>query len=203
MTSTPDEQPLAPTPTPTSIAFPPDTPEEFTIEDVLAAAKVPERTATICIRPDLQADYDEAITELSTLVDPTGKLLGDVEEASLGDDRAHRAQELNDRAEEIRRAMAAAMRSFRFRGLDSDEYSKFNKRWMPKGDDADLTDYQLRLIAETSLRPKITFEQAQALNAKLGPRAMTELSNTAWKVCNEGGLSVPKSLRLSVTPREQ
>lgn len=165
----------------------------LSIEDVLTAAKLPERTAIVCIRADLQADYDTAIAELGQLVDARGELLEDPE-ASLDDQtRAARARELSDSIDAIRREMTAHLWRVRFRGMPSEDYSVFNKQHMPKGDGADMSDYNLRLIAETAIDPEISYDQAKALNRKLGGRAMAELANAAWNVCNEGGISVPKS----------
>lgn len=199
------DQPLG-TPTPDAhdvahaIEFPANTPRTFTVEDVLAKAKLPERTAQVCLRPDLQADYDAALVELATLVNAQGEVLNDPD-ASLGDEsRAARAQELGDIITGIRQKMAAHMWRVRFRGLASDDYSTFNRQHMPKGESPDLTDYNLLLIAATACEPEITYDQAKALNGKLGGRAMAELANTAWNVCNDGGLSVPKSLTFSVNP---
>ena len=197
------DQPLG-TPTPDEhtqthqIEFPPNTPRTFTVEDVLANAKLPERTAQVCLRPDLQADYDAALTELATLVNAQGEIIADPE-ATLGDEsRVGRAQELGDIIAEVRKEMAAHMWSVRFRGLASEDYSVFNKQHQPKGENPDTTEYNLHLIAATAFDPPISYEQAKALNAKLGARAMTELSNTAWNTCNDGGISVPKSLTFSV-----
>lgn len=199
------DQPLG-TPTPDEhtqthvIDFPAGTPRAFTVEDVLAAATLPERTAQVCLRPDLQADYDAALVELATLVNAQGEIINDPE-AALGDEsRTARAQELGDIITGIRQKMAAHMWRIRFRGMASEDYSVFNKQHHPKGENPDTTDYNLRLIAATAIDPIITYDQAKALNGKLGARAMAELANTAWNVCNDGGLSVPKSLSFSVNP---
>ena len=61
---------------------------------------------------------------------------------------------------------------------------------------------QLPRFAATAIDPLISYEQAAALNAKLGGRTMAELANTAWNVCNDGGISVPKSLSFSVSPAQ-
>jgi len=186
--------------TPTAITFPAGTPRVFTVEDVLSNATLPERVATVCIRPDLQATYDEAMAELSTLIDGSGKLLEADDDASLADTKATRAQELADTIAQVRAEMSGFLWSVRFRGMSSEDYSIFNKRHTPKGDNPDTTDYNLRLIAATAIEPTITLEKAQQLNAKLGSRIMAELVNTAWNTCNEGGISVPKSLSFSVSP---
>lgn len=200
MTSLPDEQPLGSpfikpvddTPAP-SIELPATTLPTLTIEDVLSQAKLPERTATVCLRPDLQADYDTALVELGQLVDARGELLEDPE-ASLDDQsRIARARDLSDSIDRIRREMTAHLWRVRFRGMPSEDFAVFNKQHMPKGEGTDMSDYNLRLIAATAITPAITYDQAKALNGKLGGRAMAELANAAWNVCNEGGISVPKS----------
>lgn len=186
--------------TPTAITFPAGTPRVFTVEDVLSNATLPERVATVCIRPDLQATYDEAMAELATLIDGSGKLLEADDDASLADTKATRAQELADTIAQVRAEMSGFLWSVRFRGMSSEDYSVFNKRHTPKGENPDTTEYNLRLIAETAIDPLMTYDQARALNAKLGSRIMAELVNTAWNTCNEGGISVPKSLSFSVSP---
>lgn len=179
-----------------AIQLPTDTPRNFTIEDVLAMAKLPELVATVCIRPDLQADYDATLTELATLVDPTGQLLEDPDASLGGQSKAGRAEELNDRLEEIRLEMAGHLWRVRFRGMTSEDFSVFNKRF-PNREGAQAQEYSLQLVAATAIDPPISYDQAQRLNAKLGARIMTELVNAAWKVCNEGGISIPKSLSFS------
>lgn len=200
MTSTPDEQPLGspfikPTDhdAPTRIDLPTVTPRAFTVEDVLSAARLPERTATVCLRADLQATYDAALTELASLVTPAGELIDDPEASLDATTTRARARELQDTIDRTRREMTAHLWRVRFRGMSSEDYAVFNKQHMPKGEGQDLTDFNLRLIAATAIDPEITYDQAKALNAKLGGRAMTELANAAWNVCNEGGISVPKS----------
>jgi len=201
MSTHPDEQPLAASSVPAdqqddtapAIDLPADTPQVFTVEDVLNLARLPERTANVCLRADLQADYDAALAELAQLITPTGELIADPE-AALDENTARtRAQELVAQLKVIRQEMTAHMWHVRFRGLDSEALTVFNKRYKPKNDTEDRTDYNLRLVAETAIDPHVSFEQARQLAVRLGTKAMLELINTAIDVCYAGGVSVPKS----------
>lgn len=169
-----------------------DAPAPLSVAEVLAMAELPERTAEICVRPDLQAKYDAVMSELATLVTATGEVIEDAE-ASIGEKTAEaRAIELNAEAAELRRQMRGAMWRVTFRGMSTDDWDMFVKRFRPKDRNANMDDFYNRLIAETSVDDDIDIEAVKALRKKFGQAAMTKLTNTAVQVCTRDGIDVPK-----------
>lgn len=170
---------------------------QLTIEEILERAKLPERTAYLCLRADLQAKNDEIIEELNTLVTASGEMVIDPE-ASIGEQTAAgRAQQLADEQAANRRAMHAASTPFLFRGMSADDFAVFEKAYRPKSKDAEFTDYFVKLIAACCVRPAMTEDQVKALRKKFGARAFLELSNTVQAVNTGGGVDIPKSLSFS------
>jgi hypothetical protein len=180
------------------------TPPPFTVDEVLANARNVERTAAICLRADLQAEWDLILSELSFLFTPTGELLGDDGEASLADQGPRaRAEKFLTRAKTVQTQMRDSMWYPRFRGMDSAEFVAFKKRFAPKGEKADWSDFYNRLIAETAVAPTITREEVVSLRSKLGVKQIEKLINTASEACIDGGLDVPKSPHLLRTLEER
>lgn len=168
-------------------------PKPFTVEEVLATAKRLERTASICLRGDLQAEWDELLAELATLVTASGELIEEDSEESLTEvSGSARVAQITMRLGQLRREMAEAMWRVRFRGMASDEWAPWVKKHKPKGDGANLTEFFNLLIAETAIEPALTVEQVKQLRGVLTDTSMGKLVTTAWQACTEGGLDVPK-----------
>lgn len=170
----------------------PSTP--LTVEQILEIAKLPERRAEVCLKPDLQARFDELVSELSTLVNDRGELLEEAE-ASLGESTAKsRAIEISDEIESVRKEMAGSMWRPLFRGKTSDDLAVFNKKHYPENakPGTSLAEYYNLLIAECAVEPPMTVEGVKAMRAKLGHKAISSLVETANRV-NVGGIDVPKS----------
>lgn len=171
----------------------PDAPvRQWTIAEVLDRARRPEKRAKICLRADLQAEYDQTGAELAGLVDAQGRVIDDDDRPAGVQSNAARAQQLSDRMVALRREMAAEMWYPLFRGLSSDDLVEFNKRHKPKGDRPDMTEYNTLLIAECSVEPKLTVDDVRALRTTLGSAALGELATTANEVCSRGGVDFPQ-----------
>lgn len=169
-------------------------PQLLTVEDVLASARLVERTASICLRADLTAEHDRVLSELGTLVTPSGEILGDDDEAGMdAESNASRARELSGRLQHLKREMRASMWHVRFRAMPSDEWSTFKKLWWPKAKGADMTEFRTKIIAECAIEPAITEDQVKQLRKRLTSSQIIDLSDTAFAACTEGGLDVPKS----------
>ncbi|WP_224279141.1 hypothetical protein [Nocardioides lacusdianchii] len=177
------------TPAPDPIAL--VKPKRFTVDEVLASARRIERTANVCVRGDLQAEFDELLDELATLVTATGELMEDDTDEALGDVTARtRVAQINERIPVLRREMAQAMWSVRFRGMSSDEWAPFVKKNMPeKGDKKDFFNL---LLSKTAIEPELTLDQVRELRKVFTQRSINELVNKAWEACTEGGIDVPK-----------
>lgn len=208
-----DTTPAAPAPSstmspfgdPTSTAVaddvvtPPAVVRQWTIEEILGIARPPERHARICLRADLEAERAMIRSELLTLVDAQGKVIDDDEDRPMGaQSKAGRARELAARLETVESEMAAAMWYPLLRGLTSDALTAFNEKYLPKKDDADMTEYHTRLIAECSVTsvhgPKLSVDDVRSLRATLGANAMGALTRTAREACTKGGTDFPQSL---------
>lgn len=165
----------------------------FTVEDVLASARLVERTASICLRADLTAELDQIRAELATLLTPGGEVIGGDDETSADQQsNAGRALELVDRDRQVRHQMQGQMWHVRVRGMASDDWSTFKRLWWPKGKDPDMTEFRTKLVAKCAIEPAITEDQFKALRKKLGSAAIIELSDKAYEACTAGGLNVPK-----------
>lgn len=178
----------------------------FTVDDVLEHARRVERTATICLAGDLQAEWDRLLDELSRLVTADGEILDDVEASAGQASTAGRVEVIMARLVELRRLMGAKMWHVRFQAMSADDWDSFVKRHKPKDPKASVVDFYNRLVCETAIDPTISMEQIQALRGKLAPSAIVELTTTALAACNEGGLDVPKLpafLRTLVAPHSE
>lgn len=181
-----------------------DTPgRQLTVAQILDAAKVPEKRASVCIRLDLQARYDELFAELGTLVNARGELLEDAE-ASMGDvSAASKARAINDQLTAVQAEMAKAMWRPLFRGMTSEDLAVFNKKNpYPDKPGADLAPYHNKLVAACAIDPVMSVEDVENLRKTLNHKAIQELVQTATAVC-VGRIDVPKLPSFSVAPTEQ
>lgn len=79
----------------------------------LAAAKLPERTVEICLRGDLQADFEDLERQLSAIVDqPSSRIVGNAE-----------AKKLVKQIEQLRAEMSGSMQVFRLRAFPRGRYA--------------------------------------------------------------------------------
>lgn len=163
----------------------------LTLDEVMSSARLVERTARICLRGDLEAEYHETLSELSSLVDKDGNVLADGDQA-LSD--ASRVEELSERARDLRAEMQAATRRVRFRAMPDDDWRTFDKAH--RNADGSLKNqetYNNELIARCAVAPTMTVDDVVKMRAKLGPTQIVTLANAAFYACTTGGLDVPKS----------
>lgn len=166
----------------------------LTIDQVLDMARLPERTASVCVRPDLQSTFERITSELSRLVTVTGDVVDD-EDSTVGQkSNTTRAHELNEQLQAVRREMAGFMMTVRFRAMSSDDWASFTKRHQPKeGAKAEATmEFHNRLVCETAVEPEISMDQILRLRKVLSPVAVGTFVKTAWEACTVGGIDVPK-----------
>lgn len=178
---------------------PPATARQWSIDEILEEARLPEKYARVCLRADLDAREEQLLAQLGSLVDAQGELLEDAE-ASMGEETAaSRAREIHDELRAVQAEKRAAMWFPLFRGMCPDDRDVFNEKYYPKKDGADLTGYHARLIAECTVDDDITYEKVLRLRRKLGGGAYGQLVQTAVWVCTRGGVDVGKSPAFSVT----
>lgn len=163
------------------------------IEDIIASAKLPEKTITLCLRGDLQAQWEDLERKLQQAeTQTTDTLAGDPE-----------AQRIAEKMEQIAAQMREHERTFLFRALGSIEYSNLlaaNKAPDDKRDESvdglDWTTYPTALIAACAVDPAMTLDQAERLSAVLTNRQWDDLFRTAL-ACNRSSVDVPFSLSAS------
>ena len=170
------------------------------IDEVMSQARLVERTAKICLRGDLQAEFDDLTEQLGDLVDADGRILseGDIALADQGE-----AIKLNERIQELLAEMNKATRTIRFRAMPDDAWRAWEKAHQDsQGNYKDPDQANLELIAETAIAPTMSLDQVRNLRSKLGPTQMAAMANAAYAACTSGGVDVPKLRPFSPAPRQ-
>lgn len=150
------------------------------IDDLLEQVQLPQKTATICIRADLVARWEELHAEFNAA--PT-------EAASLGEPspRASIARQLEELKEEIAKHQA----TFVFESLPSLEFSDLLQQHPGQGGKK-LHEATLlpALFARCCIDPKMTEDQARKLLTKVSTGQANELFAAAWNV-NQNTVDIP------------
>ena len=171
----------------------------LSLDEIMSSARLVERTVRICIRGDLEAEYEQTVNELGTLVDANGEVLTKGDQA-LSD--GSRAQELAGRVQDLEAQMKAASRTVRFRAMPDDDWRAFLKTHEDAaGKVKDYDAFNEQIIARCAISPTLTVEGVRAMRKKLTPTQMTALANGAYWACTTGGVDVPKSPSFSPAPR--
>jgi hypothetical protein len=161
------------------------------LDEVMSQARRVEKVARICLRGDLQAEFDQLAEDLGDLVDADGRVLAEGDSA-LSD--GARAQEIQARLTELKAEMKSAMRTIRFRALPEDDWERFRKSHLGADDTIrDLDRFNTELMAKTAVAPTLTVEAILQLRSTLGAPQITTMSNAAYLACVTGGVDVPKS----------
>lgn len=168
------------------------TEEPFSVEEVLSMARRVRRTASVCLRADLQAEWDRLLDELSGMVTPAGEVITTGELAAGEESPASRALAIQERLNVIRGEMRKTMWHVTFEAMADEDWELFKKRFKPKDPKADHSEFQRRLICETAVSPTLSMDQLTALRKKLGPTAIAKFTVSAWEACTTSGLDVPK-----------
>lgn len=165
------------------------------IDEVIASAKLPEKTISMCLRGDLQAEWEDLERQLRAEEDSGGS-------DSLAGNPV--AQGLAERMEKLGATMREHEVVFRFRGLSSKAYSDLLAAQRATDDTPeDLNQeglnwqtYPTALIAACAVDPAMTVEQAEKLAGAVTNRQWDDLFATAL-ACNRSQVSVPFSLSAS------
>lgn len=176
----------------------------LTLDKVMESSRLVERKASICLRGDLETEYEDLMRELASLVDEEGNVVGTGEE-SLNDQRAQRALELQELLEANRAARAAESYVVKFQAMPADEWAEFeqaNRDDKGRGAAKNPREYERKIIARCSVEPKLAEADVDTLRGKLSAPQMNALFAAAYSACTTGGLDVPKSLPFSLAPRQ-
>jgi hypothetical protein len=127
------------------------------IDDIISSAKLPEKTIELCLRGDLQAQWEDLERQFQAVQEQDGDTLGG---------GAH-ARDLADRMAGVAEEMRSHQVTFLFRGLSHRAYSdllKAHKAPEEKRDEAvdglDWGTYPTALIAACAVDPAMSYEQA-------------------------------------------
>jgi len=180
-------------------------PESKSTKELLKAAKLPERSVTVCLRGDLVADIAELERELEELI-----------KREATDKRMTKSgsKQLAGRIESLREEMAEHLIRFRLRALkaqkrnpdDADEapgWRELVRKYPPKRDDksnlgVDLLAFMGEAIPLSVVSPDdMDAEDWQNFNENVPASEVTRLMNAVWEL-NTQGVDIPKSLIASV-----
>lgn len=159
------------------------------IDDLLAAARLPETTVPLCLRGDLVAEVEELERQLVT-----EEAKPKVSIASGGSARA-----LAERIAQLQGEMEAYTRPFRLRAMARHDWTRFLMEHPPRsGNDLDARvgynqeTFLPALIRRCLVDPALSDDQWAKLDAVLTDAQFDMLSSAAWGI-NRRDVSVPFS----------
>lgn len=167
-------------------------------KELLAAAKLPERSVEICLRGDLVADINDLERELAEVLqrEATDKRMTGPK----------RSKELADAIEAKRAEMSEAMLPLRLRALKVATWRELVRKYPPaKGDDTglgvDIPAFMGEAIPASVVSPDDMDEDDwETFNENVPPSEVTRLMNLVWEL-NTQGVDIPKSRLVSVANR--
>lgn len=172
-----------------------------TFEEILAQAKRPTTSVSLCLRGDLTAPYRDLERQLPT-ASRTAPSLGARSDAAV----------IAEKMQALEAEMQAASQTFVLQALTAKEWSDF---FMKKPDERlkDETDEELgarvyawvaELVARSVIEPvRMTVDQVGQLCDVLSGGQWDELSNAAWRL-NKADVAVPFSVAASaLIPRSE
>ena len=156
--------------------------ESDSVADWIKLARLPEKSATICLRADLQADFDELSAEHKRLED----------NARLDARLASSVSGLQNEMARIRAEIEKSYRTFRFRALTRDEREQLNKD-APKDPDNTPEEQSTRelWVSRSAVKPRMTVEEVVALRAVIGEGQFAELWDTAYDATMRRRVDLP------------
>jgi hypothetical protein len=162
------------------------------IEDILAGAKLPERTVPLCMRGDLVAEFEDLERKLAAAqAADDGTLAGNTA-----------AREIAEQIEALLVLMREHERIFRLRAIDAKAYSNLIAEHPPtdeqrqQGQDTNWDTYPAALIAACAIDPKMTVEQAEQLSVTIAYSQWDALFSAAYAL-NRRAVDVPFSATAS------
>jgi len=171
------------------------------VKDRLKAAKLPERSLQVCLRGDLQAEFDDLERQLREAREApaaTGKRIGSKPDALA----------IVEQQAALREQMADEMLDLRIRALPRSEWVALVRGNPPRqgneGDEAmgvNLEGLMPAAIPRCVVEPELDDEDWQNLNDHLSSGDYDRLMTTVWDV-NRSGVDVPKSRLASLVMAE-
>lgn len=165
-----------------------------TPKDIIAAASLPERVVSVCVRGDLLADIDALSAELAAeLADAkaTGRLAGRSKVTE-------KAKEINDAIEAKRAEMVEHTLTFRLQALKPSLWRSLVAKYPPakgSGMAVDLLGFMGEAIPASTISPELDEDDWRALliEERLPVPEVGKLIDAVWDL-NVTAVDVPKSL---------
>lgn len=173
-------------------------PKSKSTKELLKAAKLPERSISICLRGDLIADIQELERDLEEMV-----------KAEATDRRMSSKSGQKAKAEEIeakRVEMAETSLDLRVRALTATRWRELVRKYPPPKDDTaklgvDLLPFMGEAIPASVVSPDdMDAEDWETFNDNAPASELSRLMSTVWEL-NTEGVDIPKSLIASVVNR--
>src|SRR4051812_26775166 len=159
------------------------------ITEALAGAKLPEKTVPICLRGDLQAEFERLEAQLVEAQRDRSDSL-----AAGG-----RARELAERIEALRQEMTASTVTFTLRAVPRRRWTALVAEHPPRDDvqvdrvlGVNEETFTSVLIRECAVDPQLSGEQWDRLDEALTEFQWQKLFNAAWSL-NARDVDVPFS----------
>jgi hypothetical protein len=182
---------------------------EDELDEILDDAALPEVTVPLCVRNDLQQQFEAAEQRLADALQAVND--ADSLGGSPGD-----LEGLAAEIETIRQAMAKRTIKFRFQARDKTRWSRMIAEHPPREDDErdkplglNIDTFFTQLIKESTVSPKMTGARWDKLLPTITDGQWDVLTNTLWSLNRQGQLPIPFSaaasriLRNSATASKQ
>lgn len=165
------------------------------IADIIGQVKRPEKTVSICLAGDLQAEFEDLERDLQIARDqpPDGTLAGGSNPL---------ATQIAQQIMELRERMREHSSVFRFRGLPRKQYSDLVASCPPsedakeQGAEVDWETFSVALVAECAVEPEMAVEEAGQIADVLTQAQWDGLVTAAFSV-NKRDVDVPFSYAAS------
>lgn len=173
------------------------------IEQIIAGAKRPETTVPLCMRGDLQAEWEQ----LDRDFDAADKSITD--EVTAGGSPVQ-AVKIAQQMAEVEREMRDSTVIFTMRGMPRTAWKSLAEAHPPiEGvDEGEVNEesFVAAMIAASCIEPVMTVDQAERLRDQVTDGQWQELATAAWQL-NKSMIGVPFSLaastRLAISASER
>ncbi|SEN86616.1 hypothetical protein [Nonomuraea pusilla] len=161
------------------------------IDDILGQMRLPERVYPLCVRPDLQAEWEQAEAELEAAQRSTGDSLAGVSTA---------VKSAAKKVQQLEAEMAEHTIPITLRALTHKAWSDLVAAHPPREDSEDgswnAETFGPALLAACAAAPAIDVEKANALVDRMTMGQWNDLQRVLFNL-NASGVDVPKSWRAS------
>jgi len=165
------------------------------LKALIASAKLPEKTVLLCLRGDLQAEWEEADRQLIAMrAKKSNTLAGNPEEAPLA-----------ERIKQLEQEMAESTVTLRFRALRRTAWLEMLAMFPPRKDNAADKSMGMNgpaffkaLIPASLVSPEIEGDDLAELLDAITDAQYAQIENTVWAL-NRQDVSVPFSYTASQT----